>query len=305
MEKAIKVLLTVCVVFGMSIPVGAAPLSVREALVASSNTDQVYAIDDFRTLVIPSSSLMTGGMMTPEFVKEFQSLCPAPLDVFETVTVEDEKTGETSKTTKLAVFTPDENNEVIKDSVGCTNSFRIVNVFGKRLNGVFRAKSFILKHDKSQKYVYKTGAIEGQVGMPPEGQVKFLKGKNDKSLMGSFNSFFGGKKYPFDGEDLMQYAQDVSKKNNLKPRYIIDNGKLKEVSAYEAFVYAYSNNTEIENKQWYFVAEGDKPFVISVKQTKNEIPESSVTLNKGVDGLKFVPLQKAADNKTPQAKVVQ
>ena len=218
------------------------------------------------------------------------------------MTIEDPDSGEVTKKSKLSEFGPDEYGESIKEGVRCANNFKIVNIFGKKQNGILRAKSFIMKHDTPQHFVYKTDALEKEIALPPEGTVKFIKEKESASVMNTFSGLFG-KKYRFDNEDLIQYLLAVCNKYKLTPRFIIKNGKLKEASAYETMVYAFSNNTAIDNKQYYVAAEGDKPFLVSVKLDKGEsIPESNVTLNKGTEGLKFTPMQKPAVSKTAKSK---
>ncbi len=289
--------------FTMPQPAAAAQSGVRETLIKSAQTSYVYAIDNDYTLVIPKTDLIKGGTISDAFVKEFAALCPAGLDRIETIAIEDPDTGKVTNKTKLSEFAPDEADESIKEGVRCKNDFTIVNIFGKKQNGYFRTKSFIMKHETPQHLAYKTDAIAGEITLPPEGPVKFIKEKNSDGVMNVFGGLFGSKKYPFDSEDLLQYLVAACDKFKLNPRFIIKSGKLKEVSAYEAMAYAFSNNTAIDNKQFYFVAEGDKPFIVSVKRDKGaSVPESTVTLNKGTDGLTFTPLQKPSDKKTAAVK---
>jgi hypothetical protein len=228
---------------------------------------------------------------------------------------------------KPSALTAALNFKTIKQGVGCTGHFRVTQVYGSVLNGTYRVKSFIMKHDKPQPLVYKTEAIEGEVTLPPNGKVTFIKekavedviGKGVVAVFGGIGDLFGGKTYPFADEDLFQYLQAVCSKYNLTARFIINKGTFKEsrkgntftssgkrgenvdqlveVNALEAMKYAFNTDNRSIAKQWFFAAEGDKRFIVKVKHVPNgRIPESHVALNRGTEGLKFQAMEK----KTPE-----
>ena len=78
--KLKNLLWVVCVTLLLTLQSGADQSGTREALINSTNTSYVYAIDEYYTLVIPKYNLIQGGVIDEAFVKDFRAICPAELD---------------------------------------------------------------------------------------------------------------------------------------------------------------------------------------------------------------------------------
>jgi hypothetical protein len=327
----ITLLLSLVLLFATFATANADSKTIRQSLVSSENTRQIYAIDEYNTLVVPQHNAITG-TVSSSFIEEMQGLCSTQLDITEMETVEDLITEETTTRSKSTAFKPSAlkaalDFKTIKQGVGCSGQFRVTQVYGSVLNGTYRVKSFVMKHDQPQPLVYKTEAIEGEVTLPPNGKVTFIKekavedviGKGVVAVFGGIGNLFGGKTFPFADEDLIQYLQAVCSKYNLTARFIINKGTFKEsqkgntftssgkrgenvdqlveVNALEAMKYAFNTDNRSISKLWFFAAEGDKRFIVKVKHVPNvRIPESHVALNRGTEGLKFQAMEK----KTPE-----
>lgn len=271
--------------------------SIREALVASKNTTNVYAIDEYHTYVAPTISGIgfNSGKITPEFTNEFRSLCPTPIEV--QITKTDDLSG--NKVTNLGPA--DEKADLYTNGCRCKDNFEVIKSYREVGGGSYGyAKRFIIKHYNPQPYVFKTPVINSANEVTPlsDGEIKSLKPKG--SGKGSFGGFFSKMLdlTDYEGIDLYQYLRVLCVKNNGKPRYVINDPRVdefREVDEISAFEYLSFDNKN--SRKYFFACEGNSSFIVKgdIKITYTDAgrtsfnPTATYFSNRGLDGIKFTP----------------
>lgn len=310
--------------------------SLRELLVASENTEEVFVIDDYHTFVRPKLVFfgIRSGEPSEDLSKEIVAACTTQMEV---------NTKQTDPITKKIVETwiPYDGksyifHRIVKDNVTgefhslfgakCNGNFEITITYTDRSKGLVR--SFVIKHEKPQPFIFKTEHISpDKITMPADGEFKLVS-----IGIGGFLKALAGR--IADEEAVIhQYVTALCRNNNGKIRFVINRGKFVpdpkgkwtrietgekgryegeyvETDALEAFNYA-KTASSIRGPVYkvnFYACEGNNRFIV---RSEEEIKydnrgnaygtlKSYFASQKGLDGLKYVPLSHIEKSETPQ-----
>lgn len=278
----------------------AEPKSLREILISSENTYEVFTIDDYHTYVRPNTVLFGrySGEPSEDFVKEIVAACPTQIEINKKQV--DPITKETVK--KWAPY--DGNtylfHRVEKDNitgnfydlfrVRCKGNFEIITTYTEQRThtsgfGTYSyklVKAFIIKHEDPQPFLFKSENISSdKITWPEDGEWKPVS----KGIGDIFKAIVS--KETREDTVVYQYVTALCRKNNGRLKFVINEGefikdpkgnrtnlltgekgrfkdKMVETDSVGAFNYAVtaSSVTGPVRKVIFYACEGDRRFVV-------------------------------------------
>jgi len=289
--------------------------SLREQLIESENTHEVFAIDEYHTHVRPVLVFIgiRGGGPSDDFSRELASYCKTQLEIAREVT--DPITGKTDK-----IWIPYDGksylfNYFMKDFKGfrCKGEFEVSIAFIKRYEVKDAVTSFIIKHEKPQPHVFKTEYFtKDSVSMPPDGPFKV----GQFTVSGFFKALAG---MPASVPSLTyQYLYTLCSNHNGTMRFIVNRtsmfvpdpygrvinpatgersraiGEFVEVDALSAYTYLWNRGDGFVSMTAFIACEGNRRFVLRANEITardgSKDLETYFASNRGLEGISYKPL---------------
>lgn len=274
--------------------------SLREILISSENTFEVFVIDDHHTYVRPNTVFFGrhSGEPSEDFVKEIVAACPTQIEINRKQV--DPITRET-----VERWVPYDGNtylfhRVEKDNitgnfydlygVRCKGNFEIITTYteqrahtsGFSTYSYNLVKAFVIKHEDPQPFLFKSENISSdKITWPEDGEWKPVS----KGIGDIFKAIVS--KETREDTVVYQYVTALCRKNNGRLKFVINEGefikdpkgnrtnlltgekgrfkdKMVETDSVGAFNYAVtaSSVTKPVLKVIFYACEGDKRFIV-------------------------------------------
>lgn len=328
--------------------------SFREALTILPHIKAVYAVDDYYTQVVPTRNTMTGFVHKEAYMelvaagkayggvlevgcrkrdpitdKWIRSWKPIEVKLYPGKILDK---GDVPKYIDPMTGKPDYfdfSDPVHVEFANFDKHFRwrglaaVVDVYqdvSRTSSGfrITRLKSFILKHDTPQPFVYKSEFLppkEQITEIPPDGKLLQNARPFAENAKAGFLGVFAAKDYSW--SDIFEYVSALCSNHNGKCKWVINKkifqktgkytGRLEEVEAMEAFKYWASPS---RGHTWYMACQGDTRFVVRGTWVFNPRINSGhyeyiFMSNRGLEGLGYAPLAKKVGRETFQVSPVK